>query len=187
MKMHYDNDKTVEFFVVEENKNNSFLSEMTRLYFLFALLFTHHALHCQESKQVQYGSQNYTVNISKAYGGGEIQTVSIAASQNLLELIRTMVKEEKIKPSAKLGDRFYKTETKTLKMVFVTYEGFDACKNVKRSHIKMVVNEKPLGLIHKDEFDKVVKVFEGGKHQTLFAKFLYNGDFDKYVSVEVSW
>lgn len=160
---------------------------MIRLYYLFVLLFMQYDLYGQESKQMQYGSQKYTVNISKAYGGGEIHTANIAASQNLLELIRTMVKEEKIKPSTKLGDRFYKTETKTLKLVFVTYEGFDACKNVKRSHIKMVVNDKPLGLIHKDEFDKVVRVFDGGKHQALFTKFLYNTDFEKYVSVDVSW
>ena len=160
---------------------------MIRLFYLFVLLFTHQALLCQESKQVKYCNQNYTVNINEAFSGGEFHAVSIAANQDMLELIRTMVKEEKIKPSTKLGERFYKTETNTLKLVFVTYEGFDACKNVKRSHVKMVVNEKPLGLIHKDEFDKVVKLFEGGKHQALFTKFLYNTDFEKYVSVDVSW
>lgn len=160
---------------------------MTRLCYLFVLLFMHHALLCQESKQIKYGNQNYTVNISKAYGGGENQTVSLAANQDLLELIRSMVKEEKIEPSTKLGDRFYKTTTKNLSLVFVTYEGLDACQNVKRSHVKMMANDKPLGLIHKDEFDKVVKVFDGGKHQALFTKFLYNTDFDKYVSVDVSW
>lgn len=142
----------------------------------------------QNGEQITFGDQSYEIVKSKPYGsGGEFQKDLLTSKENLLFIIADQVKTNQIETYDQPDPLLFQEDIQSIELEFVTYQGFNACKTVTCEYVSVNINGKSVCLIHQDEFEKVVALFEAGKHQSLFKDFLYETSIKKYVSIQVSW
>jgi hypothetical protein len=170
-------------FKIVNNKNKI----MNKFLIVFILLFIVPHFNAQD-KKVTYGKQSYSVSSSKSYDGKSIfQKMTISEPDNLYVFIVGYIKENKIKPFKIPKKESLDLVPKTITLEFVTYEGFNHCENVTRKYVSVNIGTNSKFIIHRDDFDTIMKAFLNGKHAAMIKAFLYNEklEFIPTVTFEV--